>query len=409
MIGRGTRLRPDLFGEGQHKQDFYVFDCGNLDFFGQNLPGSEGSSQHSLTERIFERRVALLRGRDASHGDKSLRADTARLLHEFVTGMTLDNVLVRPHRRAVERFRQTDAWGIVTSADAEQALTLAGLPTAAVLGSEPAKRFDLLILRGQVASLEGDVVVADRIRETVQAIAQDLLGKTAIPAVAAQMRLLDEVAGDEWWVDLTLPMLELVRLRLRYLAGFVTSTGGRNPVYTDFADTLSLPINVELPGTTPGLNWERFVAKVTAHLREHDADVTVQRLRRNRPLTPTDLAALETMLIKAGAQPTHLERARTDAGGLGLFVRSLVGLDRSAAMEAFAQFLDASAHTVEQIRLIEMIVTELTKNGAMEPGRLYESPFTDDLPQGPDMIFPSSEVDILVEILHDVRDRAVVA
>ncbi len=36
MVGRGTRLRPDLFGPGEDKQDFYVFDCcENLDYFNQ--------------------------------------------------------------------------------------------------------------------------------------------------------------------------------------------------------------------------------------------------------------------------------------------------------------------------------------------------------------------------------------
>ena len=49
MIGRGTRLRPDLFGPGQDKTDFFVFDfCGNLEFFGQDLPTTDGSTQKSL-------------------------------------------------------------------------------------------------------------------------------------------------------------------------------------------------------------------------------------------------------------------------------------------------------------------------------------------------------------------------
>jgi len=61
MIGRGTRLRPDLFGPGQDKRDFLVFDfCGNLEFFSQDLPSGEGHIQPSLSERIFEARVALV-------------------------------------------------------------------------------------------------------------------------------------------------------------------------------------------------------------------------------------------------------------------------------------------------------------------------------------------------------------
>lgn len=323
--------------------------------------------------------------------------------------MTLDNVLVRPHRRAVEKFSRAETWSALSPDYAREALTLAGLPSGAALGGETAKRFDLLILRAQVGRLEADAAAVDRVRETVQAIADHLLTKTTIPVVAAQARLLDEIAGDDWWTDVTPAMLETVRVRIRDLAALVTTTTGRNPVYTDFEDTLGDEHDVALPGTTPGLNWERFVDKATAHLRAHESHMAIQRLRRNRPLTATDLEELEEMLVEAGAQPSHLERARADAGGLGLFVRSLVGLDRAAALEAFAQFLDESTHSVAQIRLVEMIVAELTRNGAMDPGRLYESPFTDDLPHGVDMIFPDDEVDTIVEILRDVRERADVA
>ena len=407
MIGRGTRLRPDLYGEGQDKTDFYVFDfCGNLEFFSQDLPTAEGSTQKSLTQRIYEHRIALLRGLDTTSGDADLRRSTAELLHEFISGMTLENVLVRPHRRLVEKFADGNAWDALNAEDAYDALTLGGLPTAAALGSEPAKRFDLLILRAQVAQIEGDTVAADRIRETVQAIATDLLGRTTIPMVAAQAALLEDVASDDWWVDVTLPMLELVRLRVRDLAGFVVSSGGRNPVYTDFADTLTGSVDVQLTGTTPGMNWERFVEKTTAHLRDHDDHVAVQKLRRNKQLTPTDLAEFERMLYQLGAEQTHLDRAVSEAGGLGLFLRSLVGLDRTAVVEAFSRFLDSTTHTVHQIRFIQMVISELTATGVMEPGRLFESPYTDELPRV-DLIFPEEDLDIIVGTLHEVREHAV--
>jgi len=45
MVGRGTRLRKDLFGPGQDKQFFYIFDyCGNLEFFSQNPPTTGGTT-----------------------------------------------------------------------------------------------------------------------------------------------------------------------------------------------------------------------------------------------------------------------------------------------------------------------------------------------------------------------------
>jgi len=39
MLGRGTRLCPDLYGPGKDKKNFYIFDvCGNLEFFSQPSP-----------------------------------------------------------------------------------------------------------------------------------------------------------------------------------------------------------------------------------------------------------------------------------------------------------------------------------------------------------------------------------
>ncbi|MGH3438579.1 MAG: hypothetical protein ACRDRN_19175 [Sciscionella sp.] len=118
MIGRGTRLRPDLFGPGQDKENFYVFDfCGNLEYFSQDLPGSEGSLQKSLNQRLFETRLGLITALDCAQppqvpdppegqgieSERGLRVDTAWALHRIVVGMNLDNFLVRPHRRLVEQ------------------------------------------------------------------------------------------------------------------------------------------------------------------------------------------------------------------------------------------------------------------------------------------------------------------
>ena len=408
MIGRGTRLRPDLFGPGRDKADFFVFDfCGNLEFFGQDLPTTEGSVQKSLTQRLVEARLGLVHGLDAAHVEPELRESTADALHEFVAGMSLDNVVVRPHRRWVERFAERDAWTPLSSDDADAILAhLTGLPSAAAKDEEDAKRFDLLVLRRQLAQLDGDAVAAERLREQVQAIAVALLDKTAIPSVAQQLELLDDVAGDAWWVDVTLPMLELARRRIRGLVRFVERTP-RNPVYTDFADELGDAVDVVLPGVTPGTNLERFRVKAAAYLKQHEDHVALQRLRRNKQLTADDLSALEQMLLGSGAgQEADVDAAAQQSQGLGLFVRSLVGLDRQVATEAFGRYLDGSRFSVDQVRFVGLIVDELTANGVVEPGRLFESPYTDRASAGVDSVFPPADVEVLVEILHEVKDHA---
>jgi type I restriction enzyme R subunit len=404
MIGRGTRLRPDLFGPGEDKKDFLVFDfCGNLEYFSQDLPGTQGSTQKSLSQRLFEGRLGLVTALGDTEPD--LRESTITTLHAVVAGMNLDNFVVRPHRAAVEEFTDLSPWQRLTPDKTERLLPLAGLPSSVRDEDEEAKRFDLLILRRQLAQLEGDAVTAERIRERVQQIAGALLGKTAIPSVAEQVVLLEAVAGDEWWVDVTLPMLELARLRIRGLVRLIEKTP-RNPVYTDFEDPLGDGVEITLPHTTPGTNFERFRSKAEAYLRQHLDNLALQRLRRNRPLTSSDLSELESMLVDAGAGPIDIEWAAQQNGGLGVFIRGLVGLDRSAAIEAFENYLDDTRFTVDQIRFVNLIVDELTRNGVMDPGRLFEPPYTDHAPTGPDMIFPDEVVDALVGKLREIRSTA---
>ena len=425
MLGRGTRLCKDLFGPGEHKQNFSVFDfCQNLEFFSQNPETSDGSSSEPLGERLFKARVAMVAeldkklktGPHAGEGapppasvsltEAQVRNETAAMLREKVVAMNLDNFVVRPQRKHVEKFAKSEAWETLGSEDVEELDThVARLPSALTDEDEEAKRFDMLVLRAQLAILQAKPDFAG-LREKIQGIASALEEQDAIPAIEAEMLLIQAVVGDEWWQDVTVPMLETVRRRLRALVKLIPK-GKKTVVYTDFEDELGETTTVALPQVTAGLNMAKFRDKARQFLKAHESHVALQRLRRNQPLTPTDLVELEQMLVQAGGTQSLIDEAKQNSSGLGIFIRSLVGLERAAAKLAFSDFIQGTTATPDQIEFINLIVEELTQVGVMEPDRLFQSPFTDVNAQGPLGVFPNAKVTEIVDVLVQIRQRAV--
>lgn len=55
---------------------------------------------------------------------------------------------------------------------------------------------------------------------------------------------------------------------------------------------------------------------------------------------------------------------------------------------------------------MNLIVNHLTEQGVMSANLLYESPFTDLAPTGPDGLFGAAQLDQLVEVLHQVEAAA---
>jgi type I restriction enzyme R subunit len=280
-----------------------------------------------------------------------------------------------------------------------------GLPTELVDEDEEAKRFDMLVLRTQLAVLQALPEFAS-LKVKLQAIASALEEQTLIPAVKAEMVLIQAVASDEWWEDVTAPMLETVRRRLRALIKLIPK-GQKKVVYTDFEDELGELTTIDLPQVTAGLNMAKFKEKARVFLKEHESHLSLQRLRRNQSLTASDLGELEKMLLEAGGTLALINEAREQSKGLGIFIRSLVGLDREAAMQAFSELVAGSTLTPHQIEFIELVVQELTQNGVMDADRLFQSPFTDLNAQGPFGIFPPARVTQIVQVLDSVRGRAV--
>ncbi len=431
MLGRGTRLRPDLFGPGRTRSSSTCSTTARTwSSSARTVSATEGTLGESLGTRLFKTRLELIGELDerieaagSASGlkdpafspmhDPRTEGEVRRLaagrLHDEVRAMNLDNFVVRPKRRLVEKYAKPESWAVLPApARSELAEEVAGLPSELDPENEEAKRFDLLLLNLQLALLKSEPGF-ERLKSRVMEIAGLLEEKGAIPMVQAQMALILELQTGEWWQDVTVPMLETVRRKIRGLVQLIDKRR-RKPLYSDFEDRMGPETDYGLPGFGTAGDFERFRAKARVFLRAHQDHVAIQKLRLNRPLTPTDLEELERILAESGlGGPDELEQAKAESQGLGLFVRSLVGLERSAAKEALAGFLNGRSLGANQIEFVGLIVDHLTEHGFMPASRLYESPFIDVSPTGPEGLFTSLQIEHLVRLLDEIRGTAAAA
>jgi type I site-specific restriction endonuclease len=86
MIGRGTRLCPDLFGPGRNKKVFWIFDhWGNFEYFSKKVKEAEPVISKALLQQVFEARITLAevvrrRFADFVHKHPQLTAKQTRFL-----------------------------------------------------------------------------------------------------------------------------------------------------------------------------------------------------------------------------------------------------------------------------------------------------------------------------------------
>jgi type I restriction enzyme R subunit len=270
---------------------------------------------------------------------------------------------------------------------------------------EYAKRFDVLIHNLETVLVCGEGG-EERLMDAVTEIASGLELKRNIPAVQEHLDLLRQIKSGDFWKTASVATLEETREKIRNLVRLLDRDESGGKVITHFEDVIDgVAVEREIVGGfSTFVNYRARAEKLIREL-ESSSDTTIYRLKHNRPISDTDMKHLEDILFSQAGTREEYEK---EVGNipLGVFIRSIVGLDRAAAKEAFSDFLSTGNFSGDQIRFIESIIDHLTQNGILKPDVLYDAPFTDLHDQGLEGLFDKDKVRSILSVVQKIADNA---
>ena len=221
--------------------------------------------------------------------------------------------------------------------------------------------------------------------------------------VAQELELILEIQSEVFWEDITVEMLDAVRRRLRGLAELIQPKE-RKDIITNFTDEIGTGGVLEMPDIGGGVDKAKFKMKVRRFLEQQRDHITLMKVKRGEALTKQDLSELERFLVENGvADETSLE-GLAEEGGLGRFLRSLTGLDRGAAKDAFSVFVARHDLTADQTEFLELVIDSLTESGFVEPQVFYESPYTDIDDMGIAGVFDRVQTQEIIKIVRTLNE-----
>lgn len=414
MIGRGTRLCPDLFAPGKDKTEFLIFDyCENFEFFEEFPDGAKAKSQKPLLQQIFEAKlqIAQLVAQlpEKTEGEAEIRENYLLELHGIIQNLNIERFVVRKELRYVTEYSNKSKWFNLSKSDVQEITDHLSHLQPATKEDELARRFDMLVLKYQIQLLIGANNTAKYMQQ-IYAIANALAKKDNIPQVAAQIPLLQKLQKEHFWETIDIKKLEEVRLALRDLIKYLDKNK-QAPVYTHFEDEIDIEGAVIREPVNTYVSLQSYKDRVESYIRKNKNHLTIHKLCNNIAITKAELDELEKILFTESVAGTKEEFIKHfGEKPLGKFIRSITGLEESAVKSAFADFLQIGNLRADQMTFLNTIMSYLVKNGTIDKTKLYEPPFTDLNDQGLSGVFDDkTQIISLVKIIDGINEHAVSA
>jgi len=403
MIGRGTRLRPNLFGPGKDKTEFLIFDhYGNFDFFEEEYQEPEDTGGKSLLQTTFEARLELAQAALKKNHAAAFDAAVA-LLRSDINDLPEDSVAVKRELRLVHQLQQTDLL-MSFNAKTQHILTgtIAPLMSARVLSDKHATAFDKLMAGIQRCMVDQ----ASCFEDGKNALLAEL-DKLAVNIQAVRQKdlIIAEVRSADFWLQPTMEKLENARKELRGIMKYRQTTGGGGyamPSTTTGDGGVQVGVReVKIAGANEAMIYRRRLKNILDDMLA--ANPTLQKIHKGEPIAEAELKTLTSTILTShpGVSLEVLNEfyGRT-ADQLHLTVREIVGLDAQAIEQHFKSFLHSHPTlTAQQVRFMNLLKTYIAQHGSIVIEKLYDAPFSSISHEGIDGVFTPADVGELVAVL----------
>ena len=399
MIGRGTRLCPDVYGPGVDKENFYVFDCcDNISYFNSDIEQRAVSASISQAQRTYETLLKLaaeldtLRDSSDSPDDSQVPDDHAKLraqvgttLHSLVSGINSDSPLLGSHRLILERYSEPEAWHAVIPAEDIESLMPLGAFDISMGNDKPEQRtLDINVYSLQLALLQGDSASAAPRLNYLRRVADELSERLGdnLPDIEAARGQIEYVLSDGFGENTPLSRLEQIRADFRDLMRYIQNKKGKI-FYTDFADTHIAPQAIDVDITRPGtVDIDEYDRRMRMQLRSMIGTRTVDLARKGYRLNEMDIAELQAAFVATGDFTVEdFQAAREnidDLADLSQYIRRALGLDPEAARKYLHRAFEGYDLSDTQREVINLLAESFSERGEVNPADLFEVPYKID-------------------------------
>lgn len=403
MIGRGTRLCENLFGPGQHKKQFLIFDhWGNFERFEIPRPEADPAPSKSTMQQIFEARLELAETA-LNKVELEVHKQTVALIRADINSLPDDTIAVREKWK--EKITVLAKGGLdqfapitVTCLRGDIAPLMQWVYTR---DHSEAYAFDLLVTSAQIELLQQSGRFSD-FRDKIQERVSQLL--MHLNPVLKKAETIKKVMSTDFWEHTNVVSLGKMRAELRGIMHHRRKGGEPQPLpkTIDVSDG-----GVQLNHRTANnrsIDMQLYRQLVEEALEQlFDTSTVLKKIRRCEPVSKKDMKSL-TSLVLTQNPDVNLELLReffpASAPPLDFIIRTIVGMEPEAVEKRFAAFARKFAETSRQTHFLRLLKNHIQKYGAITIEKLYEEPYTTIDSDGLDGVFAEeAQIDELINII----------